>query len=101
MWEALIPVIGGVLGSLFGGSKKSYQQQGTPQQTQAYTQLLNYLMSNMRTPSLGLQPTTDAMRLIYSSFFPKMGTTSTGMGTSPSTLPAYGSANWMQSRRVG
>jgi hypothetical protein len=96
-----IPAAIGIAGQILGGSKKSYQQKGTPQQTEAYNQLLQYLMSNMRTPSAGLQPTTDAMRLIYSSFFPKMGTTSTGMGTSPSTLPAYGSTNWMQSRRVG
>lgn len=95
-----IPGIIGAIGSLFGGGKgkpTQYSPMATPQAQAAYQNLLAMIQGMMKKNqgvSAGVQPTTDALNLLYSKFFnrPYVPNVSmsrpTGMGTiSSSGIP--------------
>jgi hypothetical protein len=68
---AFLPSIIGVLGSLFKGKKQQYTNQQTPQQSAAYNQLLKMIQQRMGQPSAGMQPSQDAMGMLYKQFLNK------------------------------
>jgi len=69
---AAIPSIAGLIGSIFGRKTQKptgYSAMQNPQQAQMYSRLLNMLQRKMGQQSPGLQPTNDALNMLYSTFY--------------------------------
>ena len=88
---ALIPGIAGIIGSIFGGKgkKTQYANMQTPAQQQMYAKLLSMVGGRMGQPSAGMQPTNDALNLLYSKFFgrPYTPQTRNPMASMPPAAP--------------
>jgi len=86
---AAIPAIAGLLGSIFGKKTQkptTYSAMQNPQQAQMYSALLNMLQRKMGQQSPGLQPTNDALNMLYSTFY--------GRPYQPAATPAsYGAGS--------
>ena len=74
-FAAAIPGIIGILGSLFGGKgkKTQYASMQTPEMQQAYSALLKMVQGNMGQQSAGYQPTSDALNMLYGTYFGQPG----------------------------
>ena len=87
---SFLPSIIGVVGSLFKGKKTKYTNAQTPEQQAAYNQLLKMIQGRMGQQSVGYQPTSDALSMLYKTFL--------GQNYTPTTTSTANTARVYQAK---